>query len=133
MLTDSAMIDTVRRSGILRSAAAGSGMRGMDLGACCGECASGLGDVSVPALPPEGIPRWLFMAALGLGAIASGVLLWDRFSPRKRRAKRRGSRVGEKFVYIPGPARRRRSTTGARHTLQLPVESMAEVVYGRRT
>jgi hypothetical protein len=133
MLTDTDVTDIARVTGSYRSAAAAGGIRGL-AGPCCGACASGMGDDSATGGTPAGIPRWLFLAALGLGAIASGVLIYDRFAGKKR-AKRRRGRVGSELVYItPGGSRRvRASGRGDRSTAQLPVETMSDVVFGRRT
>ena len=128
MFTGNIYADDDRRSGALRAMAAQGGMRGLPPAPCCKACAEGLGDDSATGGTTPAVPRWLFVAALGLGAIASGVLLYDRFKPRAK--KRRKHRTGSQLVYIPAGGARR--ATG-RYTAQLPVETMADVVHGRRT
>jgi hypothetical protein len=85
-----------------------------------------------------GVPNWLWIAAIGLGAVASGILIYDRFKPARRRRPRVGSslvyytpsRSGKVGAFAAG--RQRRATRGERRTQQIPIETMSEVVYGKR-
>jgi hypothetical protein len=98
--------------------------RRRDLGACCDMCGlSGLGDNGAALGTTVTAPSRLAQVAVALGLIASAITI-GKFvlttSGRKKvkRARYIGHRVGR--------------WDRGRHTLELPAESMADVVFERR-
>lgn len=113
-LGDNITDDAARRSGILRSTAARSGMRGLG-DACCSDCAAqtaqqGLGDLSSIAavITQSKALDWLFVLSLSVGAVAGGLSIYDHFKKRRR---------------YGSPRRTAR-------TMQIPTQSMHDLVYG---
>lgn len=112
-LGDSFVDDAARRSGLIRSAAARSGMRGLG-SSCCSDCAAqseqGLGDLSSIATVIEQSKAldWLFVLSLSIGAVAGGLSIYDHMKKRRR---------------FGAPRRTAR-------TMQIPTQTMHDLVYG---
>lgn len=91
---------------------AGRGRGGLR-GACCSDCAGGLGDASGGGLMGSA-PNWLLIASLTIGAIAGSLAIYDHLKKKRRRRRRRPTNIE------------------GRSTQQIPVQSMHDLVYGGR-
>lgn len=113
MLTDIAIADAARRSGMIRSHAAQSGMRGLG-SSCCGSCAGteDLGDVDsiVSTIKQSKALDALFLVSLAIGAVAGGISIYDHFNKKRKR--------------------RRHAPRQTSRTMQIPVQTMRDLVYG---